>query len=271
MKARLVIGTLVILCVLSSVLSGCTRNGGESESIYSEDSSNASNSSDIIGNIDDSSDSSNSSDYGDCSVKTFSKIIDSEGTVLENTEQVRDLFLLSMDNDYFYFDHDVFPVIISSIDKNDFSQSDFMTYDMNIEAGNGNKFTYCGSVFTFPCYGNPYSDVYMRAFVGKVGEPCKCVFYRQISKINAYPAELNDTEMIFMCICKEEGEEVYEIYKYKIGDEQAKLIRTEKRTGDGQGLVTCYNGEIYFICGCESKTTSVDFSNRDEKLLCIKS
>lgn len=99
MKARLVIGALIISCVLTSVLSGCSRNGGESESVYSEDSTNTSDSSDIIGNIDDSSDLSDNPDYEDFSIKKFEKAIDSEGMNLDDTVQAGDLFPWAMDND----------------------------------------------------------------------------------------------------------------------------------------------------------------------------
>lgn len=274
MKARLVIGALAILCVLSSVLSGCSHNGGESESIYSEDSSNALNCSDIIGNTSDSSDSSNSSDYGDCSIKASEKVIDSEGIAFGNANEMRDLYMTGMDNNYVYFSACTFPDTILGVDRKDLSKTEVMTYNIDIEYGDSNKNTYCGCYFTFPCYGNAYyGDVSMKVYVGKVGEQSKCILNKKVgSSIVADPAELNDTEMVFLCDSELKSGLLSELYKYRIGDEQAKQIYTLESDWRAVLDVTCHNDEIYIIYKIsrdESNLQTVS-NNSETTLYCIK-
>ena len=269
MKARLVIGALVTLCVLSSVLLGCARSN-KPESVDSDITEN--NESNPDSSSTDSSDSSNDPDYEDCPIKKFEKTIDSDGINLNDTMQTGDIFPMALDNNYLYFSNNSFPLTISSFNRKDFSKTEIMTYDIDIEYCDSNKFIYCGCFFRFPCYGNPYGDVYMKAFVGKVGEESKCILYKEVgTSIVASPAELNDTEMVFLCDSERKDGLSEELYKYRVGDEQAKLIYTLETNKRQPIDVTCYNGEIYIIYEIRSGESGLQgVSNRNEKQFCIK-
>lgn len=124
-----------------------------------------------------------------------------------------------------------------------------MTYDEEVGGGDSNKSTYCGCYFSFTCYSKPYSGLCMKVFVGKVGEQSKCIFDKRIggSSVGVAPAELSDTEMIFVCSNGLRSGLTKELYKYKVGDEQAQLIYTLELNGSKALAVTCYNGDIYLF------------------------
>lgn len=272
MKTKFVIKAFTALCILSLVLSGCSLNGGESESIYSEDSSNTPDDSNIIGNSGNDSENIGTIDYGSLSIKKFEKTVDSEGINLTDMVGDKNLYPFAMDNNYLYLGNGDYPVIYTGISRKDFSKTEIMTYDMDVEYPGYNKNTYCGCVFSFPCYGNPYSDVHMRALVGKVGEESKCILEKEVgTSIEAYPAELSDTEMVFACDSERKDGLSEELYKYRVGDEQAKLIYTLETNERGSIGVTCYNGEIYIIYKVNGSDTGLqEVSNRNETLLCVK-
>ena len=277
MKTRPVIVASVIVSLLLTVLSGCSSEKNSSESYYDDISANISggfNKSEVSEIGSDISDNISSSDfnipptepnYGTCAIKSFEKTINLEGIILGNTEQVVDLFPTAMDNNNLYFSSDSYPVTISSFNRKDFSIKEIMTYDPAVELQLGNnKKTYCGCYFTFPCYGDPDGDVYLKVLVGKDGEEAKCVLNKKIYSISVCAAELNKSEMIFLCGGENQNE--YELYKYKVGNEQATLIHTEMLDAApkcNNPLIACYDEEIYFIYRPNHSETTFNIKRLD--------
>lgn len=202
--------------------------------------------------------------------KFYERAINSEGAAVGISQKLNGLYMDAMDNDFVYLSSNVIQRTIFSLDRNDYSSlTEVMTYDWRY--GLGYKHTFCGCYFDFPYGGDfegmsDYSTAYtLRAYVGKPGEQAKCILVDDSGFMYAYPAELNDTEMVFMCDSTDVDE--IAIYKYKIGDEQAQLLYTEElddRLPHPFPVIACYNNQIYLITGSNSdssvkiKTLSAD-------------
>lgn len=108
----------------------------------------------------------------------------------------------------------------------------------------------------------------MRVYVGKTGEQMKCICEKKSDYATACASELNDTEMVFLCWGVGENKDVAEIYKYKVGDEQAQVIYTESMSeysGNSNPLIACYNQEIYLIYSIDASQMVIKTLNPNGK------
>lgn len=279
MKTKFVIKAFAVLCTLSLVLSGCTRSS-KPESVNSEEHSDTSVDSDITENNQNppGGDSTDSSDLTDNpyfkdypSEKIFETSIESNGINLTDKVGDKNLFLVEMDNNYLYFANNEFPVTYTGVSRNDFSKSEVMTYDVKVEDLDSNNHTYSGSYFATPCFGDPYGTVYLKVLVGKVGEQYKCILNKEVgTTISVNFAEISDTEVVFMCDSDRKDGLMKELYKYKIGDEQANLIYTQEVASKQLPSVNFYDGEIYIVHNMYSESGLQSVSNRNDGLFCIQ-
>lgn len=96
----------------------------------------------------------------------------------------------------------------------------------------------------------------MRALVGGSGEQQKCILEQPTSAISVCVSELSTDEIVFLCSDEKRG--IFNIYKYKFGEELAQLIYTTELDESSQNsnpLINCCNGDIYFIYrSAENKT-----------------
>lgn len=267
MKTKIVIEALLAAGILLAVVTGCAERGTVSKS-------NDPGGDYSIGNSGTSSDLETYDVQEEkYVVKYYEKIIESEGKLVINSPQLNNdkLYLRAMDNDYAYFSPPGSPLTVVSLDRGDYSSFEkLMSYETDLEwGGNYNKKTYCGCFFSFPCnfiYGE--EGLTMRVYVGKTGEQMKCICEKPSHYPTACAAELNDTEMVFLCWGAGENADVAEIYKYKIGEEQAQVIYTE-RLGEysvnSNPLIACYNGEIYLIYSINASQVVIKSLNPDGK------
>lgn len=279
MKTKFVIKAFAVLCTLSLVLSGCTRSS-KPESVNSEEHSDTSVDSDITennqnppgGDPTDSSDLTDNPYFKDYPAeKIFETSIESNGINLTDKVGTKDLFLTKIDNNYLYLVNNDFPVTYTGVSRNDFSKSEVMTYDVKVEDLDSNNHTYSGSYFATPCFGDPYGTVYLKVLVGKVGEQSKCILNKEVgTTISVNFAEISDTEVVFMCDSDRKDGLMKELYKYKIGDEQANLIYTQEVASKQLPKVTFYNGEIYIVHNMHNESGLQSVSNRNDGLFCIQ-
>ena len=108
----------------------------------------------------------------------------------------------------------------------------------------------------------------MRVYVGKTGDRMKCICEKPSNYATACAAELNDTQMVFLCWGEGENANVAEIYKYKVGEEQAQVIYTEslsEYSGNSNPLIACYNQEIYLIYSINASQVVIKTLSSDGK------
>lgn len=257
-------------------LSGCSTEGVQSisESDFSEsnsttditiDTSDASDISDtsestdaLVDNPDTPNDNTDDTVICEKPIKCSNHSIDSKGILLNDLKQAQEHYLIAMDNNCFYFSlgkHGMEQII--SVDKNDFSvEQDVLDYKYSIEYGwSTSKRTYCGHYVAFPCLGSVY-DVTLNAWVGKSGEEQKCILEQPTGAITICAAEVSDDEIVFLCTGELKG--IFNIYRYNFAEEKAQLIYTEildEASQNSNPLITCCNGDIYFIYrSAENKT-----------------
>lgn len=196
--------------------------------------------------------------------------INSEGIVVVNSGQLRGLGLSVIDNNYIYLGANGYPNTVFSLDRSDYSSlNEVMTYDYDVEyAVFNNKYTYCGWYFAFPCYGDPYNGkgFTMRVYAGTTGEQMKCIFDKKAGSISACASELNDNEMVFSR--HSAYNDMAEIYKYKVGDEQAQLIYSAALNDyewNSCPLIACFNEQIYFVYSINDSQVVIKTLNPDGK------
>ncbi len=204
-------------------------------------------------------------------VPTFDETaINSEGTVVVHRDMLRGRSACVIDNNYVYLRSNSCPTTIFTLDRSDYSSlNEVVTYDFDVEfAVFNNKYAYCGWYFAFPCYGDPYdgNGFNMRVYAGAAEGQGKCIFDEKVGSISACASELNDTEMVFSL--HSAHNDIAEIYKYKVGNEQAHLIYSTALNDyewNSCPLIACFNEQIYFIYGINDSQVVIKTLNPDGK------
>lgn len=258
MKIKNVIKSVLAAGLLLAAVTGCAKMGTVSNNMdpgsdYSTGGLESSSGSSDTGSSESSSlPKSSEPPENEYVPKFYETAINSDGIVIVNSNQMRGLSLSKMDNNYVYLSSNSIPRTVFSLDRSDYSSfGEVMTFRFDVEfAVFNNKRTYCGWYFAFPCYGNPYdgNGFTMRVYAGTTGEQMKCIFDKKAGSLSACAAELNETEMVFLRYS--DDNDAAEIYKYKVGYEQAQLIYTEVLSDYSLSscpLIACFNEQIFFI------------------------
>lgn len=275
MKTKTVIKALLAAGILLAAVTGCANRGTTSQS--NDLGSDHSICDSAAPSETESAESSSLPESSKPPEKEYvpkfdETAINSEGVVVVRPDMMRNRGVCAIDNNYVYLRSNSCPTTIFTLGRSDYSSlNEVITYDFDVEfAVFNNKYAYCGWYFAFPCYGDPYdgNGFTMRVYAGAAEGQGKCIFDKKVGSISACASELNDTEMVFLCWGADENADVAEIYKYKIGEEQAQVIYTESLSaysGNSNPLIACFNEQIYFVYSINDSQVVIKTLNPDGK------